>query len=352
MNRPSTSPRVALLGPLLGGHRGWVPSPGERLAGRLRDDGWQVSTASHRRRPLLRALEQVSAPSRWRGRLDVAVLLVFSGRGFRIAEWCAAACERVSVPVALWLHGGGLPDMARREPDRVRRLLGRGAAVVAPSAYLATTARELGFPANVIPNVLPIERLPFRPRAALTPRILWMRTFHEVYRPQLALEAFALLRRRRPEARLTMAGQDRGLQEAARRRAQESDLAGSVEFPGFLAGEAKLAALADHDLFLNTTRVDNAPVSLLEAAAAGIPIVASRVGGIPSLFDDEVSALLVEGDEPPPLAAALERLLGDSELATRLSLAGRRIAERCSWERVAPLWKDLLESLSAPPANR
>jgi glycosyltransferase involved in cell wall biosynthesis len=83
-------------------------------------------------------------------------------------------------------------------------------------------------------------------------------------------------------------------------------------------------------------------VSVLEAAAFGLPVVSTDVGGIPHLLRNGEEALLVPEGDAEALAAAIRRLLDEEGLASRLSAAGREVAERSSWLRVKPLWEELL----------
>lgn len=339
-------PRLGILGPMLGGHPGWVAGQGEILSALLAREGYPVRTASRRLNRWLRLADLATAPARWRGRIDLLVLMVFSDRAFRWAEAASAVARAAGVPLVLWLHGGNLVDFAGRHPGRVERVLARGAARVAPTAFLADAFRDV----RRIPNVLEIEGYPFRHRAAVAPRLLWMRTFHEIYRPDLALRTLARLLPDHPDATLTLAGQDRGLLDATRRLAGELGLAGSVRFAGFLDAEGKRREFAEHDVFLNTNRIDNAPVSVVEAAAFGLPVVATRVGGVPHLLRDprgQETALLVPEGDADAMAAAVRRLLAEPDLAARLSRAGRELAESCSWARVKPLWEDLFREVLA-----
>jgi len=326
-------PRVGLIGPMLGSNPGWAVGQGEVLAGLLARDGWDVRTASHRVNRWLRLADVATSPWRWRGKVDVLVLLVFSGPAFRLVEAASAAASRLGMPMIFWLHGGNLAEFAGRHPERVRRVLARGRVSVAPSKFLARP-----FGARVIPNVVDLDQYPYRHRPQVAPRLLWMRTFHELYRPDLALRV--LERLKVTGATLTMAGQDKGLLAETRRRAAEMGL--DVRFPGFLDAEGKRREFAGHDVFLNTNRVDNAPVSILEAAAFGLPVVSTDVGGIPSLLRDGEEALLVSEGDAEAMAAAVLRLLEEPGLAGRLSAAGREVAERSSWPRVRPLWEELL----------
>ena len=88
------------------------------------------------------------------------------------------------------------------------------------------------------------------------------------------------------------------------------------------------------DIFINTNRIDNMPVAVLEAGATGLPVVATAVGGVPDLLVDGRDAVLVSDDDDAAMADAILRLLRDPELAGRLSRNGRLLASRSAWESV------------------
>jgi glycosyltransferase involved in cell wall biosynthesis len=301
-----------------------------------------VLTTSHRTARSARLADTVASIARWRNAVDVAVVMVFSGAGFVMADATTRAAKAVGLPVVLWLHGGNLPDHAARHPRWARDVLSRAKRVVAPSPYLRRTAASLGFKAVVVPNLLPLEGYPWRQRYSLAPRILWMRTFEDLYQPEVAVDVLDLLRRTCPRATLTMAGQDTGGLAGTRAYVHQKGLDGYVRFAGFLDEAGKRAALADHDLFLNTTRVDNTPVSLMEAAASGLPIVSTASGGIPDLFEHGRTALLADIGDTAAIAAHLNRLLADAELAGALSEAGRELASRSLWPAVRQRWEAVL----------
>ena len=100
--------------------------------------------------------------------------------------------------------------------------------------------------------------------------------------------------------------------------------------------------LANADIFVNTTNIDNTPVSVLEAMATGLPVVSTNVGRIPYLLSHETDALLVPPDDAPAFAAAVSRLIDDPELARRLALAGRRKVEEFDWQIMLKRWDALL----------
>jgi glycosyltransferase involved in cell wall biosynthesis len=79
--------------------------------------------------------------------------------------------------------------------------------------------------------------------------------------------------------------------------------------------------------------------------AAGTPVIATRVGGIPYLLEDEQTALLVDAEDSPAMARAVERLVNEPGLARRLSENGRRLAESCAWETVRKQWDAAFEKV-------
>lgn len=346
-------PRLLFVGSHLARHPGWVTTQGEVLAGLFRREGYEVRETSHVLQPLLRALDVARSLWRWRSETDLAIVSVFSGRAFRLAGLASWLLARLGVPQVLWLHGGGLPELIRRRPGRVRRVLRRAEVIVAPSGWLADEVATLGFEVTVIPNVLDLSRYEYLLRTEPeTPlRLLWMRTFHEIYRPLLAIETLARLHDAGVDARLTLAGQERDgpLLEACRRRARGLGLAERIRFAGFLDMDGKRRAFSEHDVFLNTNAVDNTPVTVLEAMASGLPVVATAVGGVPHLLRHGEAGVLVPPDDAEAMAEALRELVAEGSAdVERLSAAGRAVAEACDWPAVHRRWWELFGRLELP----
>ncbi len=340
----SARPRLCFVGPMLGSNPGWVTTQGEILAGLLADEGYPVRATSSIPARLPRLADTLRSLVAWRGEIDLVIHQVFSGAAFGITDAASALCRRLGLAQVFVLHGGALPAFAAARPGWVRRVMRRATAIVAPSGYLAHVFGafpELAGRVRVIPNILNIEEYTYRHRPAVAPRLLWMRTFHDVYHPQMAVEVLAELRQTHPLATLTMAGQEKGLGAAVRELARQRGLAEAVRLPGFLGPDDKQREFAAHDIYLNTNRVDNMPVSVLEAAAFGLPVVATAVGGVPYLLRDGQTGLLVPDGDVTAMSAAVRRLLDEPGLAGRLSANGRRLAESCAWEPVRAQWQTL-----------
>ena len=137
---------------------------------------------------------------------------------------------------------------------------------------------------------------------------------------EVLLDALKLLREEGREFTAVFAGGGPLLRKL-KEKAAGAGLEGSVIFMGERSDvEQILPAL---DVYAHPSLSDTLPVSLLEAMASGVPVVASRVGGIPQVVEDGVTGLLVEPGEPGVLASALGRLIGDPALSAKLGAAAR-----------------------------
>lgn len=347
---PAADPlRLGIVGPMLGVNPGWVTTQGEVLAGLLSAEGYPVRLTSHLPARLPRLIDTLRSIVAWRNEIDLVIHQVFSGPAFVINDAASLLCRALGLRQVYVLHGGSLPEFALAQSSWVRRVMRRADAIVAPSGYLATIFEgmpEAAARIRVIPNSLAIQEYPYRHRPVVRPRLLWMRTFHPIYNPEMALDVLADLRRTHPAATLTMAGQEKGLHAQIQEKARQMGLADAVRFPGFLGPEDKTREFAGHDIFINTNHVDNMPVSVVEAGAFGLPVVATRVGGIPYLLAEGDTALLTPDGDAGVMAAAVRRLLEEPGLAARLSANGRALAERCAWESVRVQWETLFQEVA------
>lgn len=337
---------------MVGRHPGCVTTQGEILADALARRGYVVHTASHQLGRYRRLLDITRTVVRRRRATDVLLVQTFGGSSFVVEDAASCLGRLCGLRVVFHVHGGAMPAFMRRFPRWTRRVLGRGDALVAPSAFLAEALAEHGFAARVVPNVVDLAPYPYRHRTRLRPRLFWMRAFHPIYHPELALHVLRRVRAVHRDATLVMAGQEKGSGRAVRAEVRRLGLEGAVRFAGFLdhAGKAREGDAAD--VFLNTNRVDNAPVSVIEAAAMGLPVVATDVGGLRHLVRDGDTALLVPEGDADAMAAAVLRLLAEPALAARLSANGRALAAASAWGAVAPLWDDVFGAVCAESSAR
>lgn len=339
--------RLLMIGNFLSGSGG-TRGVCEDLADRLISAGWPVLFASSKPGKLRRLWDMLSTARAQRDRYDVAHVDVFSGPAFLWAELVCWILQRSRKPYVLTLHGGNLPEFARRWPRRVRRLLGSATVATAPSGYLREQLRAYRKDLQLLPNPVDVVSYPFRLRERPTPSLMWLRAFHEIYNPSLAVQTLALLTTDFPDARLTMIGPDKGDRslQSAQRLAGKLGLDRQITFvPGVPKTEVP-RRLLEADIFLNTANIDNTPISLIEAMASGMCIVSTRVGGIPYLLDHEKDALLAQPGEAEDMAHGVRRILTEAGLAGKLSRNARSKAQQFDWRLIFPRWEALLRSVA------
>jgi len=323
------------------------PPIGIELASRLRARGWEVLLTSSYENRLLRLLDMVSTVFLKRDFYQVAQVDVFSGLAFFWAEFVCQALRVLKKPYVLTLHGGNLPVFADKWPWWVRNLLSSAVAVTAPSQYLFQKMRPYCCSLEFLPNPINLSAYSFQERKHVALCLVWLRAFHHIYNPSLAPRVLALLKEEFPDANLTMVGPDKGdgSLELTRKVAQDLGVQDGVEYLGSVPKANVPDVLQQGDIFINTTNVDNTPISVLEAMACGLCVVTTNVGGLPYLLEDGVDALLVPPDDPQAMANAIRRLLTEPGFSEKLSANARRKAEGFDWSMILPQWEKLFLEL-------
>jgi 2-deoxystreptamine N-acetyl-D-glucosaminyltransferase/2-deoxystreptamine glucosyltransferase len=229
--------------------------------------------------------------------------------------------------------GGWVERRALRRADAVVALTERTAAAVRADGVPA--ARVHTIPSGFDPGLFAGRVSPGRDPDVLAglgrPRIGYVGRLAPQKRPDVLVEAFGLMRER-AELVVVGDGPDRALVERA--------VAGSparerITLRGFVAHEAVPGVLAALDVLVLPSAYEEMGSVLTEAMAAGLPVVASDVGGIPTVVVDGRTGLLVPPLDRAALAAALDLVVGDPDLRARLAAGARERAGEYAWPRLA-----------------
>jgi glycosyltransferase involved in cell wall biosynthesis len=234
------------------------------------------------------------------------------------------AAKRAGKKIVVHQHGGDFETFYEKEQNdrgraKIRQVLGMGDVFLVLSPVLEQFFKGILDPSKVIlfPNAVPvpdsIEKEYGKQRILFLGRLCKEKGLRELFSvlPQLH-EQF-------PQMRLLLGGiwEDEELrEEVAKMKEYVTDL-------GWLQGEAKKDYLRISDLFVFPTYFEGQPVSVLEAMAYQCGIVATRVGGIPQMIEQEQTGLLIEPKDQEGLKSALEKLLSDPELCERLGKNAR-----------------------------
>jgi glycosyltransferase involved in cell wall biosynthesis len=243
------------------------------------------------------------------------------GLAARIAGAPVVRTRHVSIPLRrgwnpVYTH---LADRVITSAEAIRRMV--VAAGVAPE-------RVVAMPAGIDLAAFPFGRRAPDLRAALglTPPVIGSVAMLRGSKGHAELiAAFARVRAAHPSATLLLVG-DGPRRAALEQRARAAGLGGAVVFTGFRADVPEL--LATMDCFaLASTRTEGVPQSVLQAFAAGVPVVARDTGGIPEVVADGATGLLVADGAPAALAHAIGRVLGDPAGAAARTRAARDLVE-------------------------
>jgi L-malate glycosyltransferase len=270
-------------------------------------------------------------------RFDVAHVFAASYFSFVITPAPAVLIAKLyGKPVLLNYHSGEAEDHLRRWPRSTKLIFRLADRVVVPSRYLVGVFARFGIEAEAVSNTAPLELFTFRERRPLRPTLLSNRSLERHYNVADTLRAFALVEQRVPGARLIVAGDGC---ERARLRALAAELRlNRVEFVG-VAPPDRMPELYDRaDIFVNSSLVDNMPLSVIEAFACGLAVVSSNAGGIPSLVTGGETGLLSPCGDYEALAANVIRLLEDQRLAAALIDRARSACRQYTWEAARNSW--------------
>ena len=270
------------------------------------------------------------------------------------AQWCRAKRAAVVHTTEVSANIFGLPGAAlggvpvrignRREinPDKTHTTIATQRAaymcahrIVANSSAAAERLRAEGVPArkvSVVRNGLDVDRFSRVPRRTPLRRVVVVANLRREKGHDVLVDAAPQVLRRFPDARFDIVG-DGPEMDPLLRRAHERGVAPAFTFFGHR--DDVVARLAAGDIFVLPSRSEASPNALLEAMAAGLPAIASAVGGIPELVEDNRTGFLVPSGNARVLAERISQLMADSSRGARIGEAARRdVASRFSFDRM------------------
>lgn len=274
----------------------------------------------------------------WRGLKNVDVAHIFSASywSFLLAPFPAWVISKLRGSKSLINYHSG---EARGHLQRFRSakfVLSQVDKIAVPSGYLVDVFREFGLTAYAVPNMVDLSQFVFRRRAPVRPHLLCTRGFSKYYSVDVVVKAFAEVKKDYPDAQIDLVG-DGPLEGDIRKLVADSNLTG-VNFTG-VASRQEIGKLYDQaDIFINASWLDNMPLSILEAFAAGLPVVTTSPECMPYLVHHERTGLLSPVGDEKSLAANVIRLLRDPALAARLAQNGRDEVQKYTWDVVREQW--------------
>jgi glycosyltransferase involved in cell wall biosynthesis len=250
--------------------------------------------------------------------------------------------------IVLNYHSGEAEDHLRRWRRSTLPILNLCDAIVVPSEYLVRVFSSFGLKASAIFNIIELDKFAFRERNQLRPVFLSNRNLEPHYGVDCVLRAFARIQQQTPEASLTVVG-DGSQREALEKLTTELNLQ-HTSFTGRVEHEQIYEHYTNADVFLNASRIDNQPLSILEAFACGLPVVTTDAGGIPDIVTDQKTGLVVAVDDCKTLAERATKLLCDRNMSITITKNAREECSKYTWEVVCEQWLRLYREVAGNSA--
>lgn len=326
---------------------GYTPTSVETLGERLRELG-EVKPYSEKKNTLYRLWDMLMGVWLNRSTVDVVIIDTYSSTAFYFALMCGLLCRSLGLHYIPVLRGGDLPNRLKESPYLSQLLFRSAFKLVAPSNYLYKHFIEAGFKQTVIiPNYIDINNYPFKHRTSPSPKILWVRSFHVTYNPNLAVDILVLFKKQFPAAELCMVGPDKdGSMDVFKAYAEEKGVLGDIKITGKLEKKDWIALSGSYDIFLNTTDFDNTPVSVMEAMALGMLVVSTNAGGVPAIIEHKKQGFIFPCGDAELGATAIIEIM-NPPMAESISLNARNQACLWDWQVVRSQWRSILNELDA-----
>ncbi|MDX1471841.1 MAG: glycosyltransferase family 4 protein [Flavobacteriaceae bacterium] len=310
----------------------------------LKKEGYKVRTASTRNNKALRLGEMLSMIIRYKDSTDIVLIDTYGAMNFYYAYLVGKACQMLNMEYIPILQGGNLPERLEGSKKLSASLFGNAKINIAPSRFLYDSFRSYGFDnLQIIPNSINTENYPFRERSEYRPKLLWVRRFQKRYNPLMALKVLQMIKKKYPEASLCMVGPEKdGSMATCKKLAKKFDL--DVRFTGKLKKKHWAQLASNYDFFINTTSVDNTPISVIEAMSLGLAVVSTNVGGMPVLIQNGHDGILVPEDDERTMASKIIELIDNPVEAKRICENAREKVELFDWSLIKEQWNKVLDS--------
>ena len=279
-----------------------------------------------------------------RNKINFMLIDTFSTKNFYFAFIASQFSRLYKIKYIPILRGGDLPHRLDKSVKLSKYIFNYSYRNIAPSNYLKAEFNKRDYRVDFIPNVLKLENYIKKDRLELSPTLLWVRAFKNLYNPTLAIETLKIIKKKYSNAKLCMVGpfMDESINDV-KKLILLNNLSDSVEITGALKNTEWHKKSEDFDIFINTTNIDNLPVSVMEAMALGLPVVSTNVGGLPYLIDNNIDGVLVSRENPKEMAEAIFMLLDSKDRVLEITQNARRKIEYFSWEKVKSKWLNLLD---------
>lgn len=326
-------------------------SSSDRLAELYSKHNIPVITASGKVGRLARLWDTMAIIFNRRKEYDIALLPIFGGLSLVLESIITRLLKLLNKKIILVIRGGAIPEKMKTQAKYYLPILKRGNVVVSPSGFTKSDLKGYGIDSLLIENVINLQDYHFNDKKTFRPKLFWMRTFEDVYNPEMAVRVAAILSKKYDDFKMVMAGHDKGSLQMVKDLTHSLNLDTKIEFHGYIQNDQKNIFAQELDFYICTNRIDNAPVSLTEVMALGMPIVTVNSGGIPFLVTNNENALMVNLDDDQAMADSISKIVEEPQTGQRLVKNGLEYSKTFGEEPVMKKWKSLFGELGFSQKN-
>ncbi len=294
------------------------------------EDGWQADILSTKGNPIRRCIAFVKLLCKTR-KYDILHIHACSYWGMVPAVFGIIAGKLWRKRTIITYHGGEAKEYFAKHASFVRRWLMRANEVIVLSGFLKEIFDQHNIPCLVIPNIVVLRAQQKRTRD-IAPKFISIRHLEPLYNIPCILRAYEQVLKHYPEATLDILGQG-SMRAELEAYVEEHHLTG-VRFIGQVPNSEIYNYFANASIMLSAPKIDNMPVSLLEAMNAGLLVISSRVGGVPYMIENEKTGLLFESENCNDLADKMIWAMKHLAEVEQIIAQAQIEVQKYSWENV------------------
>lgn len=268
------------------------------------------------------------------GRYDVLHIHACSYWGMLPVFFGVIAGKLNSKKIVITYHGGEAEKYFAKHAAFVQRWLCRADVVIVLSEFLKDIFDQYSIPCTVIPNIVKLQTISTNQKQVVSPRFISIRHLEPLYNIHCILQAYEQVTKIYPNATLDILGQ--GSQRIELESyVQEHNLNG-VKFLGQVSNEKIYEYFTQASIMISAPKIDNMPVSILEAMNVGLLVISSKVGGVPYMITHRKTGLLFESENVEQLVEQMLWALEHSEEVKQMIGQAQADVQKYSWENVRP----------------
>ena len=228
--------------------------------------------------------------------------------------------------IIVMYYGGAAREFFKSYPKLIKFTFSYVDEIIVAGNYVKSAFDQLNINTKIIPHILEIKKWKYRQRKDRGHNLLWVRHLRKEYNPMMILEVYNKLRKDHKNIELKIIGSG-PLKNEMNSYIKDNNLNG-VNLLGNVSEIQLVDAYNWADIFINTTNVDNQPVTVLEALASGVPVVSTNVGGIPDIITSGNTGLLSRPGDVEAMVNNIKNIMSDESLIKKLSFEGRNFIEQ------------------------